>query len=89
MNRYVNAREVLPESLIREIQKYVKGQQLYIPQTTRENWGTSTGIREELRKRNNKITEFFHGGMSLDELAELYNLSQERIRCIIYDNQDD
>ena len=31
---YVNAEEVLPEDLIREIQKYVDGKVLYIPRKT-------------------------------------------------------
>jgi hypothetical protein len=48
MKKYVNAKQILPESLIQEIQKYVKGQHIYIPQTDRQEWGTSTGVRENM-----------------------------------------
>lgn len=38
---YVNADEVLPEDLIREIQKYVDGKVLYIPRRSEKamGWG--------------------------------------------------
>jgi Mor family transcriptional regulator len=85
LKKYVNAREVLPESLIKEIQKYVKGQHLYIPQTKRESWGASTGIREELKQRNEKIYKLYNGGIPISELSDLFSLSEERIRNIIFD----
>jgi Mor family transcriptional regulator len=87
MKKYVNAREILPESLIKEIQKYVKGQHVYIPQTERDNWGTSTGIRDEMDQRNEEIFRRFYGGLTIPTLAEMYNLSEERIRGIIYERQ--
>jgi Mor family transcriptional regulator len=89
MEKYVNAREVLPESLIKEIQKYVKGQHLYIPQTKRESWGTSTGIREELIQRNEKIYKLYNGGITTIELADMFSLSEERIRNIIFEMNRD
>lgn len=52
MTRYVNARAVLPDSLVREIQKYVDGQHLYIPKTERADWGSVTGVRDELRAQS-------------------------------------
>ncbi|MDQ0888888.1 Mor family transcriptional regulator [Paenibacillus sp. V4I9] len=89
MKKYVNAKEVLPESLIKEIQKYVKGQHIYIPQTERKDWGTSTGIRDEMEQRNEDITRKYHGGLTIAELAAIFNLSEERIRGIIYERQSD
>ncbi|WP_019536229.1 CD3324 family protein [Paenibacillus ginsengihumi] len=87
MKRYTNARDVLPESLIREIQKYVKGQHLYIPQTERRDWGTTTGIREELLQRNREIYRKFLEGINVRSLSEIYHLSEERIRAIIHEQQ--
>jgi Mor family transcriptional regulator len=84
MKKYVNAREVLPDALIKEIQKYVKGQHIYIPQTERQNWGTSTGIRDEMELRNEEIFQQYHGGLSFSELSKKFNLSEDRIRGIIY-----
>lgn len=87
MKKYVNAREVLPEALIMEIQKYVKGQHLYIPQTERQTWGQSTGIREEMEERNAEIFRRYKSGVSIWQLAEQFNLSEDRVRGIIYDRQ--
>lgn len=88
MKKYVNAKEVLPEELIREIQKYVKGRHVYIPQTERQQWGDSTGIREEMERRNAEICRRYHGGLSVPELAKMYHLSEERVRGIIYNRND-
>ncbi len=70
--------------MIQEIQKYVKGQHIYIPQTERQEWGASTGIREDMEQCNAEICQSCYGGMSMSQLAETYNLSEERIRGIIY-----
>ena len=89
MKKYVNAKQILPESLIQEIQKYVKGQHIYIPQTDRQEWGTSTGVRENMEQRNTEICRSYYGGISISQLAETYNISEERIRGIIYEKQRD
>lgn len=53
---YVNADEVLPEDLIREIQKYVDGKVLYIPRRSEKamGWGekngAKTGLQSETRR---------------------------------------
>lgn len=84
MNKYVNAKQVLPNSLVEEIQKYIQGVYIYVPKTEREAWGTSTGIREELDQRNEQIREQYNNGFEVSSLTELYGLSEERIRAIIY-----
>lgn len=89
MKKYVNAKDILPEKLIKEIQKYVKGQHIYIPQTERQNWGTSTGIREEMEQRNEDIARKYHGGLTITELSQMFNLSEERIRGILYERMSD
>lgn len=89
MKKYINAKDVLPEYLIKEIQKYVKGQHLYIPQDKRQNWGEETGIRQEMQMRNEEICSLYYGGKSFTELADMFHLSVERIRGIIYERQTD
>lgn len=82
---YLNAKQILPPELVREIQKYVRGKHIYIPQTDREDWGASTGIREELEQRNEDIFRKYNEGYTFEELAEQFHLSAERIRGIVYD----
>lgn len=84
MKKYVNAKEVLPQSLIEEIQKYVQGKHLYIPCTERKAWGTTTGSREQLRQRNADIVRRYRSGIDMEKLAELFHLSLERIESIVY-----
>jgi Mor family transcriptional regulator len=86
MKRYKNARGILPEELIREIQKYVRGEHLYIPQTERTQWGKNSGAREMLEKRNQEIYQKYMDGFNATELAEQYGLSEERIRGILYEH---
>ena len=83
---YVNAQNVLPEELIIEIQKYVQGETLYIPkhEDTFKKWGTASGSRKRLDRRNAKIRENFTNGLSLEELAETNYLSVETIKKIVY-----
>ncbi|HCO74033.1 MAG TPA: hypothetical protein DIT16_04170 [Clostridium sp.] len=40
---YVKAETILPDNLLREIQKYIQGEYVYIPSehTTRKKWGKS------------------------------------------------
>jgi Mor family transcriptional regulator len=89
MKRYKNARDILPEELIREIQKYVRGEHLYIPQTERTQWGKNSGAREQLEKRNQEIYQKYMDGFSASELADIYCLSEERIRGILYEIHTD
>lgn len=87
MKKYINARDVLPDNLIKEIQKYVKGQHIYIPQDGRKKWGSETGLREEMKKRNEEIFRLYSGGKNIASLAKMFHLSEERIRGIIYEKQ--
>lgn len=83
--KYKKAFEILPDELLREVQKYIEGESLYIPKgKDRKKWGESTGGRRFFLQRNEEIrTKFFHK-MSIEELAEEYNLSYETIRKIVY-----
>lgn len=83
---YINAEEFLPPQLIKEIQKYVQGGQIYIPKDEgkRLGWGSKNGTREELNKRNSEIRRLKKNGLTLRELAETYGLSTDSIRKIVY-----
>ena len=42
--KYLNAAEVLPEQLLKELQMYVDGEILYIPKTSsKKGWGAVNG----------------------------------------------
>ena len=62
--KYKNANDVLPETLLAELQKYAAGELLYIPQLKerRKSWGESSGTRQYLRKRNQEIRDRFGQG---------------------------
>ena len=82
---YRNAKEILPEYLISEIQKYVKGEIIYIPKQEEEKtkWGTKNGSRKKYDKRNSDIKELKTKGMTIDEIAGIYYLSTESIKKIL------
>lgn len=84
--KYVNANNILPENLIIEIQKYVQGETIYIPkpETTYRKWGTISGGRKLLDKRNANIKSEFISGTSIQDLADEYFLSIETIKKIVY-----
>ena len=83
--KYRNASEILPDKLLREIQKYASGEAIYIPQNTeRQKWGQGSGARRYYEERNQKICEKHKAGVSMEELALTFNLSLETIRKIIY-----
>lgn len=87
--KYINASKVLPNELIMEIQKYVQGETLYIPKQEKEyrKWGTSSGSRRLLDRRNAAIRTSFISGSSIGQLAEEYFLSSETIKKIVYSNK--
>ncbi|MDM8142440.1 CD3324 family protein [Megamonas hypermegale] len=84
--KYINANEILPKQLIKELQNYVQGGYVYVPIKTdeRKNWGEQSGYRLELDRRNEKIRQEYKNGVSLDILADRYYLSVSAVRKIIY-----
>lgn len=82
---YKKAEEILPEEVIKLIQQYVDGQNIYIPRKAehRRSWGAGTTYKEELRLRNHRIRMERAGGMSVSELAEKYHLSEKSISRIL------
>lgn len=83
--RYKNASDILPDELLREVQKYVSGEALYIPNgKERKKWGEGSGARSFFKQRNEEIKNKFFHEVSIEELAEEYSLSIETVRKIVY-----
>ncbi|MCA0148419.1 MULTISPECIES: CD3324 family protein [Rossellomorea] len=84
--KYVKAESVLPQSLVKEIQKYVQGETLYIPKPKAEHrkWGSRSGSRRIIDERNANIKAAFSNGKPIQELACEYYLSSETIKKIVY-----
>ena len=84
--RYVKAETLLPNSLVKEIQKYVQGEYIYIPSqgTTRRKWGEKTGNRDHILNRNKDIRQKYERGYTISALSEEYFLSVDSIKKIIY-----
>ena len=89
--KYVNAAEILPERLLRELQTYIDGDVLYVPrQTSKKEWGTVSGSRSFYGERNREIRRLYREGHSMGQrcpmeaLSEQYGLAHSTIRKIIY-----
>lgn len=82
---YIRAEEILPVEMIKQIQKYVDGTNIYIPrkQENRQDWGAKTSYRYELQSRNRSIYQDYLRGITVRELAEDYFLSEKSIQRII------
>ncbi len=82
---YRNASHILPDELLREIQKYTDGEAIYIPKKDEKSkWGEGSGARKYYEERNRKIRTDHIEGKTIDEIAEKYNLSTDSIRRIVY-----
>lgn len=83
--KYENAKDILPEHLLTEVQKYAGGRLLYIPvESETKSWGEASGYRQKLLKRNVMISNRYKAGATLSELAEEYFLSLDSIKKIVY-----
>ena len=83
---YRSAEKVLPYELIELIQQYVDGDYLYIPrkESKRKKWGENTAIKQEFEERNTAIFEDYIQGLSMEELAVKYFLSEKSIQRVVY-----
>lgn len=83
--KYINAKEVLPEELVRILQDYVQGCYLYIPkeeqQQVKDADQTKYGI--ELEKRDRHIYERYLEGWGVRPIADKYHLSESSVRRIV------
>lgn len=81
--KYVNAKVILPDSLVVEIQKYIEGGYLYIPcrlQSRRKGRKPSDYIRH----RNEDICKKYKEGYKIKDLSEDFYLSIDSIKKIVY-----
>lgn len=88
--KYENASDILPEELLKEIQKYAAGKLLYIPSGEgKKAWGETSGYRAQLKKRNRMIRNKYAYGLTVSELADEYFLSLDSIKKIVYSKHND
>ena len=82
---YKNGKDVLPAGLLKELQKYIQGEILYIPKegNIRKAWGENNGTRALIRERNLEIYKLYKSGTTIVLLSESYNLSEDSIRKIV------
>ena len=83
--KYKNAQDILPDRLLKELQQYVSGETLYIPNVQEKKpWGETSGARNYYKQRNAQIREKHRAGASVEDLAQEYKLSTDSIRKILY-----
>ncbi|MDE6387571.1 MAG: hypothetical protein K2L82_07175 [Lachnospiraceae bacterium] len=83
--KYINAAEILPERLLKELQTYIDGEVVYIPKSsTKKEWGADSGSRTFYRERNKEIRRLYKEGSSIDTLMKQYSLAYSTIKKIIY-----
>ncbi len=82
---YIKAEDILPEDVLKLVQRYVDGQMLYIPRRPgqHKSWGAGTQTREALKNRNRKIYTEYMSGMTLTQLSGKYFLTEKSIQRII------
>jgi len=86
---YRNAQDIFPEGLLRQIQRYVAGETIYIPAgDERKAWGETSGYQRYIRERNEAIRRDFSEGLSIEELMEKYALSYDSIKRIVYNRKE-
>ncbi|GFP76515.1 CD3324 family protein [Clostridium fungisolvens] len=83
--RYEKAQNILPNSIIEQIQKYIDGGYIYIPRKdeNKKAWGENTDTKKQLGTRDNEIFYKYSSGISVKILAEQYFLTESSIRRII------
>ena len=82
---YKNARGILPETLIAEIQKYVDGETIYIPAKNerKTQWGHRNGTRKRYEKRNAEIRSLYERSVPVSEISDRYYLASDTVRKIV------
>lgn len=87
---YRNAQDIFPEQLLKQIQRYVSGETIYIPASEQKKkvWGESSGYRAYLAKRNQAIRDDFAEGCDIDSLSDKYCLSVDSVKHIVYTKKE-
>lgn len=83
--KYRKASDILPDELLREIQRYTEGEAIYVPKRkARRKWGENSGARTFFRQRNEEIRNKYFSRVPIEALADEYSLSYETIKKIVY-----
>lgn len=83
--QYINAADVLPEELLKELQTYVKGNLLYVPNDNiQKRWGEKSGSRTYYLMRNSEIKKKYKDGKSISQISDYYGLAFDTVKKIIY-----
>ena len=86
--KYINAKDILPEDILRQLQTYAAGTLLYVPKEGEEkSWGEISGYRTYLLKRNRMILNFFQYGVSMEEISNTFGLAQGTVKKIVYNKE--
>ena len=86
---YENAADILPEDLLKQVQKFATGKLIYVPETIcKRSWGETSGYKHYLEERNQEIKDRFISGSTIENLADEYNLSVESIKKIVYTKRE-
>jgi len=82
---YKNGKNILPPDLLKELQKYVQGEIIYVPRLSesRAGWGKVNGTRLFMDERNFEIYSMYKNGLTIEQLMERYHLSDDSIRRIV------
>jgi Mor family transcriptional regulator len=82
---YKNGKDVLPPSLLKQLQEYIQGEIIYIPKKgqKRAGWGENNGTKLIIERRNREIFRMYQSGTTVMELIKAFHLSEDSIRKII------
>lgn len=84
MSAYQNAAKILPAHLLKALQHYAAGQQIYVPRPDeRLPWGQKSGTRRALDERNIAIRRRRDEGASIEQLMSEFHLGYDSIRKIL------
>lgn len=87
--KYKNAKDILPDKLLRELQEYISGGVLYVPQGgEKKAWGENSGARQYYKQRNQEIRAAYDAGENISDLAEKYNLTEEALKKILWEHME-
>ena len=87
--KYENGRDLFPERLLKQIQKYAAGKLVYIPAgDVKRSWGEMSGYKRYLAERNWEMKAKFKAGIAIEQLAEAYCLSVESVKRIVYSKKE-
>lgn len=82
---YTKAENILPEELLQAVQEYIDGHYLYIPRKKgrRKPWGSATGSKIRTANRNKALMSGYLTGVSVQELAKCYFITDKTVYKII------